>query len=79
MVMTRLWGVLGESALYRWAVGTLRDGSSSPTAVLLLLCALHESLVTAQPLLEAAVSEDSEDTQCSVKEEMSSRLCRKAA
>lgn len=71
--------MLGESALYTWAVGAPRDGCSSPTAVLLLLCALHESLLTAQPLLEAGVFEDYEDTQSSVKEEISSRFCRKSA
>lgn len=68
--------MLGESALYIWAVGALRDGCSSPTAVLLLLCALHESLLT---LLEAGVFEDYEDTQSSVKEEIPSRFCRKSA
>lgn len=44
-------GLLDGSALYRWVVGALREGCSSPTAMLLLLCALHESLLTAQPLL----------------------------
>jgi len=30
----------------RWAVGTLRERCSSPTAVLLLLSTLHRSLLT---------------------------------
>lgn len=79
MVSVRLEGLQGEPALSRWTVGALREGCSSPAALLLLLSALHEGLLTAQPLLEAGVYEDYEDTQCSVKEEISLRLCRKAA
>lgn len=79
MVSSRLKGLLGEPAFSRWAVGALREGCSSPAALLLLLSAFHEGLLAAQPLLEAGVCEDYEDTQCSVKEEISLRLCRKVA